>query len=175
MARTTQGAELACMGLSVKRMRVWAAVAVLPVAGVGALAATASTPSRQALLNELQTAATPARAASGPGVRIVGPARSGYSVTLSSSPNEASGPNRVSIRVTRHGRPVIGARVRLSFSMPSMNMWRAYTTGLNPAGTGRYGATVPVLGMAGHWQLRVRVSPRSSSTFSVAITDRMGA
>jgi hypothetical protein len=163
------------MDFSVKRVRVWAAVAVLPVAGVGALAATASTTSRRALLNELQTAAAPARPTSGPGVRILRPARSGYSVVLSSAPNSASGPNRVSVRLTRHGRSLTGARVKVSFSMPSMNMWKAYTTVLKPAGIGRYESTVPVLGMAGHWQLRVKVSPRASSAFSVTITDRMGA
>jgi hypothetical protein len=59
--------------------------------------------------------------------------------------------------------------------MPSMNMWRAYTTALKPAGTGRYDATVPVLGMAGHWQLSVSVSPRASTAFSVTIADRMDA
>jgi len=163
------------MDFSVKRVRVWAAVAVLPVAGVGALAATASTPSRRALLNELQTAAVPARPASGPGVRIVRPARSGYAIVLSLAPNSASGPNRVSVRVTRHGQSLTGARVKLSFSMPSMNMWQAYTTVLKTSGPGRYKATVPVLGMAGRWQLRVSVSPRSSAAFPVTVTDRMGS
>jgi hypothetical protein len=165
------------MEFSVKRVRVWAAVAVLPVAGVGALAATASTTSHRALLHELQTAAVPARPpfGPGPGVRILRPARSGYSVVLASAPNSASGPNRVSVRLTRHGRSLSGARVELSFSMPSMNMWKAYTTVLKPAGMGRYEATVPVLGMAGRWQLGVRVSPRASTTFSVTITDRMDA
>jgi hypothetical protein len=81
----------------------------------------------------------------------------------------------VSVRLTRHGRSLTGARVKVSFSMPSMNMWKAYTTVLKPAGIGRYESTVPVLGMAGHWQLRVKVSPRASSAFSVTITDRMGA
>jgi hypothetical protein len=46
---------------------------------------------------------------------------------------------------------------------------------LKPAGMGRYEATVPVLGMAGSWQLRVGVSPRSSTAFSVTIPDPMGA
>jgi hypothetical protein len=105
----------------------------------------------------------------------VRPTRSGYAVVLSSAPNSASGPNRMSVRVTRHGRPLTGARVRLSFSMPSMNTWQAYTTVLKPSGPGRYEATVPVLGMAGAWQLRVRVSPRSSAAFLVTIIDRMGA
>jgi YtkA-like len=163
------------MGISVKRVRVWAAVAVLPVAGVGALAATASTPSRRAVLDQLQTAAAPARPASGPGVRIVHPTRSGYAVVLSLAPNLASGPNRMSVRVTKHGRPLTGARVKLSFSMPSMNMWQAYTTVLTPAGLGRYEATVPVLGMAGRWQLRISVSPRACTAFPVTVTDRMGA
>jgi hypothetical protein len=59
--------------------------------------------------------------------------------------------------------------------MPSMNMWQAYKTVLKPFGPGRYEATVPVLGMAGRWQLRVSVSPRSAAAFPVIVTDRMGA
>ena len=44
--------------------------------------------------------------------------------------------------------------------MPSMGMWNAYMAVLAPAGVGRYSAVVPVLGMAGRWQLRIDVAVR---------------
>ena len=85
-------------------------------------------------------------------------------------PNRASVANRLAIRLTDHGRPVSGARVRVSFSMPSMGMWNAYTAVLTPAGAGRYAGTVPVLGMAGQWQLRIDVAARLSGTSPVTVT-----
>ena len=152
------------------------ASAVTVLLGIAALAATADTTSRHALNAQLERAAVPTGATVTQGFRVTRTSSgTGSSMVVALGPNRASVANRLAIRLTDHGRPVSGARVRVSFSMPSMGMWNAYTAVLTPAGAGRYAGTVPVLGMAGQWQLRIDVAARLSGTSPVTVTDRLGA
>jgi hypothetical protein len=158
------------------RMRTWLlAGALAALLGTGALAATASTPARQTLLDQLQRPAVPHRGPSGPAFDVARRSGSSGSVSVTATPNRASRPNRLSVRVADRGRPLRGAHVTVSFSMPSMRMWNAYTTALSAAGAGRYTAAVPVLGMAGRWQLRVDVAPPGRKRFRLTVDDRVGA
>jgi YtkA-like len=163
------------MGFRIPRRGVWAALAITALSGVAALAATATSPTRHQLLGELQRAATPARTAAVAGFGADRRAPTGVSLTMALTPNRASGPNRVWVRIARRGRPLSGARVAVVFSMPSMNMWNVYSASLAPAGAGRYVATLPVLGMAGRWRLGVAVAPPKGHRFRVAVTDRMSS
>jgi hypothetical protein len=157
-------------------VKVWIAIgAACVLAGVGALAATASTPRRSTVLSQLERPARPAAAASRTGHPFRATLRShGYVVALTLSDNRASARHPVRVRVTRRGSPVRGARVGVSYSMPSMGMWRAYVSQLaSSRQAGTYAATEATLGMAGLWQLRVSVKPHSGPQFSAAVTDRM--
>jgi hypothetical protein len=162
------------------RLRVWVAAAVLAaLLGIGALALS-PTQGRHALLDQLQRPATPGRTAA-PGHGPAAPARflrrsgTGYSVAITLTPNRANGPIGLSIHVFGHGRPLSNARARVSFSMPSMNMWNAYSAPLRASAGGRYAAAIPVLGMAGDWRLRIELTPRSGRPFEVVVDDRIAA
>ena len=108
------------------------------------------------------------------GVALAGRTRDGYRVTVLATPDRVTSPDYLSVRVTRNGRALNGAHVAIALSMPSMNMWNAYRAPLAPVGD-HYAATVPVMGMAGDWQLRVRVDPRGAGGFAVTMPDRMGS
>lgn len=158
------------MSLRAHRVKLVIAGCVLAaVLGAGALAATASPPSRQTLMSQLHRAA---RISRGSGASLFGGTRNGYRVTVLITPDRVTAPDYLSVRVTRHGRVIRGAHVGIAFSMPSMNMWNAYSAPLAATG-GRYGATVPVLGMTGDWQLRVLVAPSGARRFAVVMPDRM--
>jgi hypothetical protein len=59
--------------------------------------------------------------------------------------------------------------------MPSMNMQNAYTAALGASTDGRYAATIPVLGMAGRWRLRIDLTPRSGRPIRIVVDDRIAA
>jgi hypothetical protein len=157
------------------RRGVWAALAIAALSGIAALAATATSPTRHQLLGQLQRAATPARTGGATGFRAHRRAPAGVALTIALTPNRGSGVNRVWVRLSRRGRPLTGARIAVAFSMPSMNMWIVYSTSLAAAGAGRYGATLPVLGMAGRWRLEIGVVSSGGRRIRVAVTDRLGA
>jgi YtkA-like len=98
--------------------------------------------------------------------------RGPYRLRASLSPNLATRPEQLRVNVMRGGRPVGGARIRVVFSMPAMNMWRAFTSSLIPGARGLYVRQEPVLGMAGLWQLRFDVTGRAGR-FSAVINARM--
>jgi hypothetical protein len=174
MATHPMGAEVQDVPSKSIRPAAWIAAGILVVVlGIVALGATAATPDRHALFERLQTAAAPARVPSRAAVRLLRRSVEGYSVSTAVTPNRASGPNGLSVRVTEHGRAVSGARVAITFSMPSMHMWSVYTIGLVPTADGRYAATTATLGMVGPWRLRVSVTPRSAPAFSITVNDRI--
>lgn len=150
-------------------------VAALVVALIAAgLLALTPTDGRRALLAQLQRAATPApTTVGGRPARFARHSKTGYAVAMTLTPNRANGPIAMSIRVTRDGRPVRAARVRVGFSMPSMNMWNAYAAALRAMRGGGYATTIPVLGMAGAWRLRIELAPRSGRPFAVDVDDHL--
>ena len=162
------------------RPRLWVAAAILAaVLGIGALALS-PTQGRRALLDQLQRPAAPRHTtalgnAPAPGARFVRRSSAGYSVAVALTPNRANEPIGLSIHVLRHGRSLTGARAHASFSMPSMDMWNAYTIALRASAGGRYAAAIPVLGMAGDWRLRIEVKPGSGQPFDVVVDDHIGA
>ena len=142
---------------------------------VGVLAATASTPGRSSVLRQLERPATHGgvRVASG-GLKAVLRGQR-YRLALGLMPNRAAVRNRLSVQLSDHGRPLDGARVTVTFSMPVMNMWGALTTRLVPTGNGTYTTSLPVLGMAGSWQLRLNADAPGGVSISRTLNDRMGA
>jgi hypothetical protein len=140
---------------------------------IGVLAATASQPGRSLLLRALQRPATFATASVGPGrvstVIPVGP----YRLALRLTPNRAGLRDHLVLAVTTGGRPLVGAKLTVVFSMPVMNMWQALTTQLAPHGNGAYSADEPVLGMAGLWQMRVHVASHDAPSLDLTVDDNM--
>ena len=96
-----------------------------------------------------------------------------YRVSLRITPNRASAHDTIALRLARHDRPVDGATVTVTYSMPAMNMWDAFTGSLPQTGGGAYRAREPVFGMAGAWQLRFRIVPNDGAPFTVRVADRM--
>jgi hypothetical protein len=123
----------------------------------------------------LEQPATPAKPTARTGALKATVRTGSYRLGLQVSPDRASVPNALSVRLTESGRPLNGAHVTVTFSMPEMNMWHVFTSRLTPGRHGTYAAVEPVLGMAGNWQLLVRVTRRDlrSTTFTVA--DPMGS
>lgn len=158
------------------RSRLWLAAAVIAALLAASWIALSPTEGRRALFEGLQRAAKPAPAgvAAGP-ARFVRRSNTGYAVAMTLTPNRANGPIAMSLRVRRHGRPLSAARVRVGFSMPSMRMWNAYTAALSAYGSGRYSATIPVLGMAGDWRLHIELIPSAGRPFAVDVDDHIAA
>lgn len=169
------------------RLLAAAAVAVA-VLGVGILAATATTQGRSAVLAQLERPATPAaRSATsapthrladrtvtvGPGPVRVRTAASSYRVALSLAPNRAAARDGVTITLMRAGRTVGGAKIVLSYSMPSMGMPQVLASTLRPRTAGAYHSLDPELAMPGVWQLRFAVTPPGAAPFAVIVNDRM--
>lgn len=88
---------------------------------------------------------------------------------LTLTPDRASLANRLVLRLAAAGRPLRGAEVTVSFSMPDMHMFDAFRLTLRSRAPGVYTATMPMVGMAGAWRLDVRVhGPAAAAAFSVA-------
>jgi hypothetical protein len=164
------------MHLHTKSRCAWAAIAaVASASAVGILAVTASSQPRSQLLAQLERPATPAKPAARTGALKATVGTGSYRLGLQVSPDRASVPNALSVRVTEGGRPLNGAHVTVTFSMPEMNMWHVFTSHLAPQRHGTYAAVEPVLGMAGSWQLLVHVTRRNLRSATFTLTDRMGS
>ncbi len=153
---------------------LWAAMAALAAVGaILVLALTNGSQSRGSLLAALQRPALLPVVSVGPGA-VDHVIRSGpWTISLRRSPNTASLRNRVAVGITENGRPLDGAAVTASYSMPSMDMWNGLRTELAPSGPGGYAVTEPVLGMPGVWQLRIAIAPRGARALTVVVNDRM--
>jgi hypothetical protein len=139
-----------------------------------------SSASRAALLSALERPATPAAGAAPrvvPGARLLhgrAVVRAGaYTATLRLVPNRASAANHVSLALAMRGRPLVGARVSITFGMPAMGMTDAYSSPLAARAAGGYAAAEPVLGMPGLWQLRLHVVPAHGAPFDLAVSDTL--
>jgi hypothetical protein len=107
-------------------------------------------------------------------VQVVG--AGGYRLTLHVSPNQAPSAVRVRVAITRWGRPLRAARVRLTVTMLDMQM-AGLTRTLRQTSSGRWdsGAANLAFGMAGRWGLRLEVTPRHARRFTVGVVDRVSA
>jgi hypothetical protein len=144
------------------------AVAAVAVLGTAAAALVAGQPpSRGSLMAQFSRGA--ARAATPVSVYRA----SGTRVAI--SPARAAVPNQLSVRLapgtgTRDAAPLLAV-----FSMPAMNMRAGYAARLRMVGPGRYSATIPVLGMAGLWQVRLRLGGTGSQTFTRVVHLRLAS
>lgn len=89
-----------------------------------------------------------------------------FQVTLSTDPAAPRvGDTRFEARITRDGQPATGATVRVSLSMPSMQMVGPEVS-LEPTGDDTY-AGMANLSMGGEWQADVSVSAGGESGTAV--------
>jgi copper transport protein len=97
--------------------------------------------------------------------------KNGYTFAFDITPNKAAVPNSFAVRVTRHGQPVRGAEIVLTFEMLDMEMGnQAYS--LTETSPGTYSRGAPALVMVGHWGLSFNVTPKGGSPFNVLLVDR---
>jgi hypothetical protein len=167
------------------RRHVWAWVAgafVTLLSIVAVVGATASPQRSAALLHQLQrpalassvtapTAPAPVRTQHGHAGLVLGGRN--YAIVL--SPNLATARDRLALTVSAGGRPVAGATVTVAFSMPAMNMWRAFSVTLTQTAAGPYVATMPFVGMAGEWRLDIRVAVAGYPPTAFAVADALGS
>lgn len=160
-----------------KTIGIGAGIALVPALAIGGVAATASSQTRGSLLRQLERPAAvvrPAAAVDAEGGRAALSA-GGLRFLVRMTPNHASVHDRLTIGVFAGGRPVAGARVTVSFSMPAMNMWSGLTTQVPATGPGTYSAAEPILGMPGVWQLRVTITAPGRPATSLLVNDRLPA
>lgn len=107
----------------------------------------------------------------GPGAvaRTVG--RAGYTLQVLLAPNRAASPDSFALRITREGRPVVGATVTLALNHLEMQM-PEQEYALTETAPGTYSRTAPALVMVGRWGLRFQVTPAGGQSFSALIVDQ---
>jgi hypothetical protein len=96
----------------------------------------------------------------------------GYRVELRLSPNKSLARGRLSVKLTRQGQPLSGARVRVAFTMLEMPM-PGLSAPLAESAPGRYDHAGLRL-MFGRWGLRLFVEPQGDTPFSLSLVDRVG-
>ena len=125
------------------------------------------------MYSQLQRPATFAAATVGPGPVATMIQAGDCRLAIRLEPNRASIHDRLAVAVEHGGEPVAGARVAVTYSMPSMGMTGVYTGGLSETTRAVYSARQPVFGMPGSWQLSVTVTPPRGARVTVAVNDRM--
>jgi len=113
-----------------------------------------------------------ARVGPGPVKRTV--TKSGYTLQLLVAPNRAAVPNDFALKITRHGRPVSGAEVTVTFAMLDMEMG-SQEFRLTETSPGVYSRPAnPALVMVGHWGLSFQITPKGGNAFTALVVDRAG-
>lgn len=154
------------------RARLQVTGLIVLVAG-GVVAAVISTPGQSEPLRPLKAKRGNTSVVVGPGPVTTVLSSRPYQLELRLTPNRAALPGTVSVKLLKGGRPVTGARVKLTFSMLDMGMGQL--SGLLPqTAPGRYAHAGPVLGMGGRWGLRFDVAPPGATPFSLTVVDQMG-
>jgi len=96
-----------------------------------------------------------------------------YRVALRLTPNRASRTGLVTVSLSLRGQPISGARLQLNVRMLDMNMGN-FTLPLHQTGPGHYSQIFPVVGMDGHWQLQLQITPTgTTSQITKSVIDRM--
>lgn len=98
----------------------------------------------------------------------------GYRLTVRLTPNRPDLPERIAVEISRGGRPVSAARVRVTVSMADMPGMGTGTSLLPQSGPGTWARSAPPL-TAGRWRLHVAVEPRHARPFATNIPDGLGA
>lgn len=106
----------------------------------------------------------------GPGPVAARLTRDGYRLQLTLTPNKPLVAGTVALRLARHGKPVNDARVRITFTMVGMD---GLTGRLTQTAAGLYSHRGPILGMSGHWSIRLDITPPHTARFSVSLVDQL--
>ena len=113
-----------------------------------------------------------AEASVGPGPVARAVTKNGYRLEFGVSPNRAAVPNAFSVKITRDGKPVTGARVVAKFTMLDMEMGQQ-SYELPEQGPATYTKrSLPSLVMVGHWGLDFSVAPPGGKPFEVLLLDK---
>jgi hypothetical protein len=152
---------------------LWGAAALAVVSLlIGTVALASGAPSRRALLAQLERPAAVVRTPHA--AKLVQKPRA-YRLSVTLTPNRATVVNTVVARFTGTVAPLSGAQVTMTFSMPSMKMWRVLTLDAKAVGRGTYAATLPVLGMTGDWQIALRVTAGHHRPLTFAVMSKLTA
>jgi copper transport protein len=107
----------------------------------------------------------------------VGPSRvastvtqNGYTFRVLVNPNKVAQENSFALQITRHGQPVTGADVKLTFEMLDMQMQNQEYQ-MKEIRPGVYSHSAPALVMTGRWGLSFNITPRGGSPFTAFIVD----
>src|SRR5438309_598470 len=117
---------------------------------------------RTGVLTQLEKPATMPAMRVGPGPVNTTAAVGGYTIAVRAAANHAALPQLVTVRLGASSGPVDGARVTVSYSMPSMNMPSALSAALPARGRGVYGARLKAIEMPGDWLISFRHEPCSA-------------
>jgi copper transport protein len=112
----------------------------------------------------------------GPGeVRQQALANGVYHVALNVTPNRAAVPNTYQVAITKGGKPVTGADVKMRFTMLDMEMGQqVYQLTEQTPGSGVYQHDAPAFVMVGRWGVDVNVTPQGGQPFDVTVLDHAG-
>jgi copper transport protein len=95
-----------------------------------------------------------------------------YRLEFGVAPNRAVQSNAFSVRVTRDGKPVPGARVSARFTMLDMEMGQQnYRFKEEPGSMYALRDAAPLV-MVGHWALDFTITPPGERSFQVLLLDR---
>ncbi|HLX18987.1 MAG TPA: copper resistance protein CopC [Gaiellaceae bacterium] len=106
----------------------------------------------------------------GPGKVAATVKQNGYTLQVLVSPNKAVAPNSFALKVTRGGKPVVGADITLSFDMLAMEM-PTQEFQLNETAPGIYSQKTSALVMVGPWALSFSITPKGGLPFEATIVD----
>jgi copper transport protein len=96
--------------------------------------------------------------------------QNGYTFRVLVNPNKVAQENSFALEIARHGQPVTGADVTLSFEMLDMQMQNQEYQ-MKEIHPGIYSHSAPALVMTGRWGLSFNITPRGGSPFTVFIVD----
>ena len=111
------------------------------------------------------------RAHVGPGPVATTVTEGPYKLDIRVDPNRAALPNSFSVRVSKAGKPVVGASVTVHFLMLDMDMGQ-FGYVLEEKSPGLYVRSAPALVMVGHWAVRFTVAPAGGQPFDVTVVDK---
>jgi hypothetical protein len=165
--------ELPQRGRGCGRSRTSPAVVTLVFAGIAAFASWAD-----GLDSSSTTPTARSRLASPIAVRALPTLRDlrvrGYELQVRSVPEQFGRPALASVELLSSAQPLNGARVRVTFSMPSMPDMRGLSILLRQIRPGVYAHASPIL-TVGHWRATFRVDPRHGAGFDAAFVYRIRA
>lgn len=106
----------------------------------------------------------------GPGPVLLRHTVGGYRILFRDTPNRVTAPGIASVELLRRGRPVAGARIKLTYRSLDMSM-KSPTVPLLALGDGRYSNRGQRVGMGGRWRITIAVHPENGRALLLSITD----